>query len=81
MVRFHEKVIDLLDNKEMEELQPVMNKELKVHNKEESIIQVALWEYSERILKLVGQNLHKSNDFIGKIVRFVYNIIEKRNFF
>jgi hypothetical protein len=28
--------------KEMEELQPVMNKELKAHSKEESIIQVAL---------------------------------------
>lgn len=57
VVRLHERVIDLLDNKEMEELQPIMNKELKANNKEESIIQVALWEYSEQILKLVGQNV------------------------
>lgn len=57
VVRLHERVIDLLDNNELEELQPVMNKELKAHNKEESIIQVALWEYSERILKLVYQNV------------------------
>lgn len=26
------------------------------------------------------KNLYKSNDFVDKIVRFVYNIIEKRGF-
>lgn len=52
VVKLHERAIELLENNEIGKEYSVTNKEFRVSSKEESILQVALWEYSERIQKL-----------------------------